>query len=216
MQTSTHKSLTAIMALTAAIVLAGCMVVAPDENPPGETPTTEETPPGETPTTDETPPGNTPTTTPFTKIADGTTVEGSSGSIERFDDRVELELVTHELEPGDAYSVWMMILNNPSECAQSPCGDNDFGNDAVGSSMLGAAGGIADENGSITLTVIRMVDDLDGTVFGNGLTNPAEAQIGIILRTHGPAITDSLDEQLSTLNGGCPPNECSDVQSLDF
>ena len=216
MQTSTRKTPTAIMALIAAIVLAGCMVVAPDESPPDETPTTDETPLGEAPTTDETPPGETPTTTPFTKIADGSTVERSSGSIERFDDRIELELVTHELTPGDAYSVWMMIMNNPSECAQSPCSDNDFGNDAVDSSMLGAAGGVADESGSITLTVIRMTDDLEGTVFGNGLTNPSEAQIGIILRTHGPAIIDSLDEQLSTLNGGCPPNECADVQSLDF
>ncbi len=194
MQTNTLRASTAIMALTAVVVLTGCVVVAPDGTTPDET-----------------------TTTPtFTKIADGTTVADSSGSIERFDDRVELELITHELAPGNAYSVWMVILNYPSECSQSPCGDNDFGNEAVGASMLGTAGGVADETGSITLTVIRMTDDLDGTVFGPGLTNPSEAQIGIVLRTHGPAITESLDEQLSTLDGGCPPNDCADVQSLEF
>jgi hypothetical protein len=152
----------------------------------------------------------------FTKIAGGTTVADSAGTLERFDDRVELELTTHELEPGHAYSVWMMITNNPSQCSQTPCVDEDFGTEAVGFSMLGTAGGVADDNGSGTFSITRMMDDLEGVVFGPGLSNPLDAVIGIILRTHGPVIDGELEEQISSLNGGCPPNECEDVQSLDF
>lgn len=171
---------TAITALSVTLILTGCNALAP-EGPDTTNPTGPLT---------------------FTKLVDGATVADSSASLERFEDRVELELTTHELEPGHVYSVWMMITNDPAQNADT--------------SMLGTAGGVADDNGSATFLVTRMINDLEGVAFGPGLTNPLEAEITIILRTHGPVIDDSLDEQLSSMNGGCPPNHCQDVQVVNF
>lgn len=51
------------------------------------------------------------------------------------------------------------------------------------------------------------------TIFrlGNELLDAKGAEIHFVIRTHGQAIPDLVDEQISTLNGGCPPNTCSNV-----
>lgn len=43
--------------------------------------------------------------------------------------------------------------------------------------------------------------------FGPGLLRPRRAELHIVLRGHGPAVAGEVAEQISSLNGGCTPDE---------
>jgi hypothetical protein len=53
-----------------------------------------------------------------------------------------------------------------------------------------------------------------GGTFAGGLIFPMTAEIHMVIRTHGTASTDPavLTQQLTTHDGGCPPNTCSNIQ----
>lgn len=58
-------------------------------------------------------------------------------------------------------------------------------------------------------------------MFGRGLTNPTQAEIHAVVRTHGPVIPGMVDEQIHTFNGGCDPGQpnegqCQDLQFTAF
>lgn len=110
-------------------------------------------------------------------------------------------LRTSDLVAGDAYTVWAVIFNNPDAC-DGPCDASDLANpDVAGFSTLGT-GKVADREG--TMFYMRIPS-------GEQLMDPRGAEIHFVVRTHGPAIPDLVEEQISTLNGGCPPNTCSNV-----
>ena len=56
----------------------------------------------------------------------------------------------------------------------------------------------------------------DQVLFGEGLTDSFEAEIHLIARTHGEVIPGVVQQQITTFNGGCPPNDCLDVQFAVF
>jgi len=128
------------------------------------------------------------------------------------------------LEPGDAVTAWWVVFNHPEFCSDGVCGGNDVlpppGNTDAGVSVLYADGKVINAQGQAKFASILMPNDLNGAVFGPGLTNPMGAEIHLVLRTHGPMILEKRSEQLSSLNGGCdpePPNTpCKDVQFAIF
>lgn len=110
-------------------------------------------------------------------------------------------LRTGDLVAGDAYTVWAVIFNNPEAC-DGLCDAADLSNPQVdGHSTLGT-GEVVRHERAMFLTVMRA---------GNELADPMGAEIHFVVRTHGPAIPDLVEEQISTLHGGCPPNNCSNV-----
>ncbi len=121
-------------------------------------------------------------------------------------------LTTSRLLPSGAYTNWWVIFNRPEFCSAGGCGMKDFpqngGNPNVQASVLWAAGRVADANGHATFSGNLTAD---GTVpgfviFGPGLLNPS-AEIHIIVRSHGPALTGAdLEAQLTTPKGGCTIN----------
>lgn len=109
---------------------------------------------------------------------------------------------TSGLTRGDAYTVWAVVFNNPSAC-DGPCDAADLADPDTESASTLFTGKVARGGHAVFVDRLRV---------GDALTDPANAEIHLIVRTHGPAIPELLDEQLSTLNGGCPPNECANVQ----
>jgi len=149
-------------------------------------------------------------------LPDLTPVDGASGKLMRFDDRIELTLETTQLTPGHAYTIWIFVFNDPSQCAMSPCAGDDFENEDVGVSLLPPLGAIADDTGTATFSGTLRAGDSEGVFFGPGLVDPINAEVSLTVRTHGPQVPDQLEVQLTTLDGGCPPNECTDVQDVSF
>jgi hypothetical protein len=134
-------------------------------------------------------------------------------------DNVFATMHTSGLTPGTAVTFWFAFFNNPENCATRPCTAADFANPAVQGSVANAGGKIIGADGAATFGAFRTVGDTTGVFpglgVGLGLLNPLRAEIHLVTRTHGPALNDPvvLGQQLSTFNGGCPPNTCANIQA---
>ena len=137
------------------------------------------------------------------------------------------------LEPNYAYTLWLVVWNNPENCAiPGECAEEDFTiADQVEVEALFGTGGISNTDGTATFTVVLEVGDDSGSInesiFGlpafGGLQNAMTAEIHPILRSHGPVIPGEIANQISSFEGGCteffPPfteipdieGECGDI-----
>jgi hypothetical protein len=136
-------------------------------------------------------------------------------------------VMTQVDEAGSAYTVWMVLFNNPAECATTPCSEMDlftpgvraavfYGNGAISSSD-GTGGGVINIDFSTTAGGIPdgwfRLDDLDPNLTWNqnGLDrgNGFKAELHLVVDYHpDPAKdgTESWIKDLTTTNfpGGGP------------
>jgi hypothetical protein len=70
-------------------------------------------------------------------------VAGASGTIVRNANGVSFHLSTAQLTPGNAYTLWLVVINNPDACANTPCTAADIFNPATHSQVRFAAGSVA-------------------------------------------------------------------------
>ena len=144
---------------------------------------------------------------------------------------ISLSLETTELPEG-AYSIWLFVFNNPDGCHHprvelgGQCGAPDtkmhdngdhvnvdsHGGPARGGVMW-ATGGVVGMDGIGDFQArIEKIDPPGPVLRGPGLTNTLGAEIVIIARHHGSLLLGRVDEQISQVNGGCPPRTCVSVQ----
>ena len=158
----------------------------------------------------------------------GSTVplEGASRLL-RGKKEISMTISTTGLTPGNAHTVWWIIFNNPEKCAAGPndCGSLDvpspFGTanashvKDVGSSGVNATGLIVGSDGvgnfSASLQEGAPPAGVD-VLFGKGLKDAQGADVHLIVRDHGAPIAGTVGDQISQLNGGCPPNACGNAQ----
>jgi hypothetical protein len=148
----------------------------------------------------------------------GSVIPGTGTILVRTKEGVGMTMHSFGLVPGNAYTAWFGIFNNPQACATTPCSAADFMNPHVRGVVLNATGQIAGEDGTADFGAFRAVDDTAGQA-GVGtamaLERPLRAEIHLVVRSHGAAALDDpdlLQAQLSMFNGGCPPNNCINVQ----
>ena len=146
----------------------------------------------------------------------GTVIPGTGSILVRTKEGVGATLHTFGLVPGNVYTLWVAVFNNPKECATNPCTVADVPNPDVQAVILWGSGQIAGEDGTADFGAFRAVGDTSGSAglgTGTALENPFKAQIHLVVRSHGPVIPAMLSDQLSTFDGGCPPNTCANVQT---
>ena len=152
----------------------------------------------------------------------------SSSKLVRHMDWLQFSIHTSGLPPG-AYTVWWVIVNDPSECSATPCTILDIVfNPDTEAAVFWATGGIVLENGIGNFSDRTHVGELpggDGQIFQpgpGGLQNPMGAEVHLIVKYHGPASDDPevLYEQTHTLLGSCdsganaqPNGQCFDPQA---
>lgn len=165
----------------------------------------------------------------------GTPVPVGSSKIVRTDNGISAQLTSTGLEPGDVVTMWWVVFNSPDECqfgfpGLSQCGPVDH---LVGNGEFSAqygAGRIVAGNGTISFGSHWRVGDTSRVLEGPGLSAPRNAEVILILKTHGPALPGLVSEQLSTFAGGCAdqsdappgtpedlvgapgPNDCAEIQ----
>ena len=115
---------------------------------------------------------------------------------------------------GLAVTLWLIIFNNPDECATSPCSESDLGNPAVMPDALYGAGNIVDDSEEASFGFSLKAGDNSGSIadlFGLptndgepwGLIYPRGAEVHYELRLHGPRIPLEMPAQIKTYEGGC-------------
>ncbi|MGF1669901.1 MAG: hypothetical protein ACFCU6_05605 [Balneolaceae bacterium] len=144
-------------------------------------------------------------------------VDGANATLLRNKNGARINIQTRGLQPGHAYTVWVAVFDAPENC-DGPCsGAERFreGNPAEATVFGAVAGGIAGGTGTATFAGHIKPGDEPNDIAGPGdgsLDNPLTAEVHFIVRSHGPKIPGLINEQTTTLNGGCPPNSCEDVQ----
>ena len=131
---------------------------------------------------------------------------------------------TH-LARGHAYTYWWVVFNDPSQCSDDECGDDDLFTETglnvaqinnVGIGVLGGNGQIANNGGRATFTGTLFEESAAGhdVVIGPGGLfdlgslldegGAITAEIHIVIRDHGPALSgEGLAAQLTTFTGNC-------------
>jgi hypothetical protein len=136
-------------------------------------------------------------------------------------------ITSRDFEPNNVVSAWWINFNHPENCTHPDlsrgwlCTGPDLADPATGGSYQFADSQIVRGGGRIALSARLAAGDTSGCASPSlpciGLINPMGAEYHIALRTMGPVIPDLLQEQLTTLNGGCEPGEpnaglCANVQ----
>lgn len=171
------------------------------------------------------------------RFADGSEVDGAWSTLRRYENGLAMSLHTSDLVPGDTYTVWWVIFNEPQNCSDGICNEDDlFVLDENGAIVMDefnqrvmdpealvapqisiqyATGSLIDEDGSGDFAAAVGVGDVPGIVAGPGLVNPDTAEVHVVVRTHGPKVDALFTDQILTFGGGCEPADappCADIQ----
>lgn len=159
-------------------------------------------------------------TSPVKWLATGADIPGTWSQLVRTDDGVGVNVHTNSLAPGTVVSAWWVFFNNPDACTAGlppyRCGAGDFSNPAVLASVQQAGAHVIGESGygnyGAYFSAGADPECAGPAIPCAGLLDPRGADVHIALRTHGATLPGALSEQLSSFNGGCPPNVCQTIQ----
>lgn len=132
-------------------------------------------------------------------------VEGASATLVRRDSGISYEFNAKSLAPGNAYTLWLVVVNNPEACAASPCtGADFFQNDATGTQVLyGGDGDVAGDSGELTLSGSLSEGEVDGWLGTRTFEDAETAQIHLVVNDHGPELAEFMPGMIQTYRGGC-------------
>ena len=136
-------------------------------------------------------------------------VVGSSQLV-RTPNGVSFTYHTSGLPPGQVVTLWVVVFNNPGECATSPCTLADMANLKTGGDFLYGGGHVIGGSGRGNFGGRLAAGDVSGSGLAEiggsalGLIDPLTAEIQFALHSHGPAVPGrTLKAQLSSFLGGC-------------
>lgn len=136
---------------------------------------------------------------------DVTIVEGAQSSLITGPEGVHIRLETNGLIEGHAYTYWMVIFNDPSQCEGTPCTGKDAltRSDIVQSDAGYVGGTIVGADGTLSMSAYQPVGAMTNNFFGRGIQSTDDLEVHLILQDHGPIIEGRELEMLSTYRGGC-------------
>lgn len=169
-------------------------------------------------------------------LSDLSDVEGAAAKLTRTNSGVSYSFRTTGLDKGHVVTMWWVIFNVPEECSNpipeigAQCGLPDLSNPDVQSSVMGGQGHIVGKSGRSTHAAHLREGEITtyhpAFVGSPGLLDAMEAEIHLVLRTHGPMIPGMISEMRSTFEAACTPassngfgdgpNECADLQAAAF
>lgn len=132
-------------------------------------------------------------------------IEGASATVMTSEEGIFALLKTQELEENHVYTMWVVIINNPEACDNSPCTAADVigKSDEVQSEATWGDSMIYTEDARMEFTAYVPAGDVHEPWFGNGLSNPLGAEIHIVVNDHGEVIPELVTSMLNTYRGGC-------------
>jgi len=146
----------------------------------------------------------------------GAQVEGAQAKLTTNESGATVRFQTSGLTPGNAYTVWWIIFNNPAACADPGCSDADFDNADAKPELTYATGHVIGGSGKGNFGAHLSAADpgeVPGGWFGYGFKYPTTTEIHVAIHDHGPIIPGLVNEMISTFAGGCsndysgmPPN----------
>ena len=146
-------------------------------------------------------------------------VDGATILIRNYrDEIVEATITSRALEADTAYSIWWAVFNRPQFCnVPYECGVGDLeiqgGDPRVRASVFWGGGFVSDSMGyantAITLRPGRTSRELFAQSRPYGLRNLRNAELHVVLRSHGLAgDAGPVAQQIGTASEACPDTGC--------
>jgi hypothetical protein len=128
---------------------------------------------------------------------------------------------------GLAVTLWIVVFNEPGECATSPCGEPDLFDPDVKPDVLYGAGNVVGGSENASFGYHRNAGDNSGSIadlFGMptnngepwGLIDPQGAEVHYVVRSHGPKDPAEMPAQIDSFEGGCVTDYLPPADSLDL
>ena len=124
-------------------------------------------------------------------------------SLTRRADGVSFQLHTDSLTPGNAYTLWFAVIDNPTACSALPCPPADVvGNPETDGQVTWAGGLVAGDTAGTFAGEVK-TGPLEGWLPDRSFDNAATAHVHLIIHDHGPALTELLPSMIDSFRGGC-------------
>ncbi len=138
------------------------------------------------------------------------TISGATAALVRSQEGAFVSVRTTNLNPGHAYTMWVVTINDPAACETSPCKSADVFDrtTATGADMGLADGIVARADGTAEFAAHIPVGPLPHAWFGHGLRH-ADAEIHVTIADHGPVIPELAGSMLASYRGGCTDESLS-------
>jgi len=134
----------------------------------------------------------------------GSVAPDAQATLVRRPDGVSFGIRTEQLRPHHAYTVWFVVINNPSACAATPCSGPDILlNPATDSQVTYGAGHISGGSGRAGFAGSFQAGAIDGWLPDGGLWDPMTAEIQLVLNDHGAKLPAYMPEMTHTYRAGC-------------
>lgn len=131
-------------------------------------------------------------------------VEGARASLVRNDNGLSYRITTNSLTPGNAYTLWLVVVNNPEACDPSPCTAPDIIlNPETDSQVRYAAGSVAGGSGRGTFAGSVKEGPLSGWLPDRSLEDATTAEVHLVINDHGPMLPAFMPGMIHTYRGGC-------------
>jgi hypothetical protein len=134
----------------------------------------------------------------------GSVATDAHATLVRRPDGVSFAIWTEQLRPHHAYTVWLVVINNPSACSATPCSGPDILlNPDTDSQVAYGAGHVSGGSSRGAFAGSFQAGSLEGWLPGGGLFAPTTAQIQLVLNDHGPMLPAYMPEMTHTYRAGC-------------
>ncbi len=131
-------------------------------------------------------------------------VAGAYARLVRDDNGVSYLFRSRNMTPGNAYTLWVVVVDNPSACDPAGCTPTDILlNPATESQVLYGTGVVAGPTGESNLTGSLSEGPLAGWFPGRALTDSHGAEIHLVVNDHGQALSEFMPGMIRSYRGGC-------------
>ena len=133
-------------------------------------------------------------------------VAGASASLVRTGNGLAYQFHAAQLTPGNAYTLWLVIVNNPAACAipNGPCTAGDFfNNPATDAQVRFAAGHVGGGDGRGTFAGAVQEGPLTGWLDDRTFADSREVEVHLVVNDHGPVLPAYMPGMIRTYRGGC-------------
>ena len=118
---------------------------------------------------------------------------------------ISYSIKTHSLRAGHAYTVWVVVINDPKQCAGSPCTPTEiFKNPDTDAQVLYGTGHVVGSSGKAGFGGHVSRGPLpQGWLPDQGLEDPRAAEVHLVLNDHGPKLAEYMPGMIRTYRAGC-------------
>ena len=130
-------------------------------------------------------------------------VADASATLVRNANGISFRLSTTGLTPGNAYTLWLVVITNPEACTATPCTAPNIFDAATESQVRFAAGHVAGGSGRGTFAGSVKEGTLSGWLPDRSFDDAMGVSVHLVINDHGPMLPEHMPGMIHTYRGGC-------------